>query len=237
MVFFLSVQIILLEVIKMDNSNTKSDQVKLTEHLSALLDDEAGSFEQRRVLDELRKDDSLSQKLSSYALIGETMRSDHSQTQVAGASFLAGIHEKIEAEPEYHSIQLEEPKKANSSAWLRPVGGFALAASVAAIAVLGFQNYKLGQGLPSVEQTAFITAQTQPSPSKEQLSESAMKSATIVSAATLVAANDSKVNETNYQQADASMRSYLKRFVDSHMQYASTTAFVPSVRVIAYADY
>ena len=230
----------------MDNSNTNSDQVILTEHLSSLLDDEAGSFEQRRVFDELKGDDALCQKLSCYALIGETMRSGSSQGQVVGENFLSGIHDEISNEPEYHNIQLENnPKSVKSNSWLRPVGGFAMAASVAAIAVLGFQNYQLANqqdlGSQSIDQTSLINAQSKPSKPKEQLSVVDMKSAKVVSAATLeretIAANDSNVSDISYQQADASTRSFLKRYVDSHMQYASTTAFVPSVRVIAYADY
>ena len=56
-----------------------------------------------------------------------------------------------------------------------------------------------------------------------------------------VAPADSKNNMTqdkeDYKQANAHARSFLKRYVDSHIQYASASTFVPSVRVIAYADY
>ena len=49
-----------------------------TEFLSALLDDEAGEFEQRRLLDELNKDAELGQTLSRYALMAEVMRAGNS---------------------------------------------------------------------------------------------------------------------------------------------------------------
>ena len=49
-----------------------------TEFLSALLDDEAGEFEQRRLLNELNKDAELGQTLSRYALMGEVMRAGNS---------------------------------------------------------------------------------------------------------------------------------------------------------------
>ena len=44
------------------------------EFLSSLLDDEAGDFEKRRLLDELTKDDELAQTFTRYALMGEVMR-------------------------------------------------------------------------------------------------------------------------------------------------------------------
>ena len=115
------------------------------------------------------------------------------------------------------------------------------AASVAAIAVLGIQNYQLSGAL---DQTT-IAANSQKSKTmiaqKGQLTKSEMAEATQVSATTLVAAtsipsNDSMEAKQEYAQADTQTRSLLKRYVDSHMQYASTAAFVPSVRVIAYTD-
>ena len=234
----------------MDNSKLLSEHITLTEHLSALLDDEAGSFEQRRVLNELVSDASLRQKLSGYALIGESMRSEDMQSMpVAGSDFLSAIHDKIQDEPDYHHVELESQHAPSSNvksknAWLRPLGGFAVAASVAAVAVLGFQNYQLQNNLGALQtlataQTSSVSANNKP---KTQLSAAEMDSAKVVSAADMVAAKDAgrksgADNESDvYQQADANTRSYLKRYVDSHMQYASR-ALLPSVRVIAYADY
>ncbi len=211
----------------MNKSKSNTGQVKLTEHLSALLDDEAGSFEQRRVLAELIVDDKLRDKLSHYALIGESMRSEASQLTVT-SNFLSGIHAQINDEPEYHQIQLKDKQTTESkNSWLRPVGGFAMAASIAAIAVLGVQNYQ--DKSHSLDQS-IINTQTTLTPEKEQLSKAEMEAATVVSATAVTDSN-------TYSLADAKTRSYLKRYVDSHMQYASSTSFFPSVRVIAYADY
>jgi len=227
----------------MDNSN---NTISMTEHLSAILDDEAGSFEQKRILDELKNNQNLSKKLSSYALIGETMRSgdmDNSAITL-GASFLAGIHEKLETEDQYHDVHVgieaqSDNKQSNSKTWLRPVGGFALAASVAAIAVVGFQNYQQLNQSSGVTGSEQITQSdtTTVKPQKEQLTQSEMDAAMTVPATTLIAANEEIVTENDtFKHADAKTRSLLKRYVDSHMQYASTASFVPSVRVIAYTD-
>lgn len=212
--------------------SSSSEPTSLTEHLSALLDGEAGSFEQRRVLDELKSDDSLRKKLSSYSLIGETMRSGQATTVTAGASFLAGIHEKIEAEESYHHVEVANDR--SSGSWLRPAGGFALAASVAAVAVIGFQNYQQTTNRADVV-TASIETNVLP---KNKLSVEEMESAIVVSADKIstdvnkVALNDSSI----YSEADSRTRLLLKRYVDTHMKHASSTTFVPSVRVIAYAD-
>lgn len=205
----------------------------MIEHLSALLDDEAGDFEKKRVLDELKASEKLRNKLSSFALIGETMRSVNVEKPAinAGASFLSGIQGRIEAEGEYKNIQLLEKHKENenSKSWLRPVGGFALAASVAAIAVLGIQNYQLSNSSGVI---ADSTQQNQAPGFKFQEEQLAKTEATSVMPAT-----NKGVNMEEYAQANSQTRSLLKRYVDSHMQYASNTTFVPSVRVIAYADY
>ena len=239
-------------------TDTNSTNVSLNEHLSALLDGEAGSFEQRRVLDELTTSKSsiankeLCEKLASYSLIGESMRSASSAdaTMITGSSFLAGIHDRIDAEPEYHQIQLQDTatSEAKNSSWLRPIGGFALAASVAAIAVIGVQNYQQNPAQVPVVASALST-DAPAAPQKTQLSVAAMKSATVVSAAELVekagkAEKEIAMVETKratgdklYRRADARTRALLKRYIDSHMQFASNPTFVPSVRVIAYSDY
>ena len=222
----------------MDNNNIKKSTptpVSLTEHLSALLDNETGSFEQRRVLDELKSNGDLRQKLSSYALIGEVMRTTE-VTATADSGFLAGIQTQIESEDEYHQVELvkatnDSVNDTHNSSWLRPVGGFALAASVAAIAFFGFQNFQQDNG--NMIDTGLTTAaNTTPTAlDSSDLSEEKMAVATVVSATQIASAS---ANE--YQQADARTRMLLKRYVDSHLQYASNTAFVPSVRVIAYAN-
>ena len=242
-------------------TDTNNTNVSLNEHLSALLDDEAGAFEQRRVLDELTTTTSstankeLCEKLASYSLIGESMRSASSAdaTMITGSSFLAGIHDKIDAEPEYHQVQLQDTatSEAKNTSWLRPIGGFALAASVAAIAVIGVQNYQQNPAQAPVI-ASVLSTDAPAAPQKTQLSVAAMKSATVVSAAELVekaektekAEKEIAMVETKkttgdklYRRADARTRALLKRYVDSHMQFASNTTFVPSVRVIAYSDY
>ncbi len=220
----------------MGKNNIKTTPtITLTEHLSALIDDEAGSFEQRRVLDELKSNDELKQKLSSYALIGNVMRSGEADV-ASSAGFLAGIHEKLEQEEVYNQAPaLAQIKKGdhqsandNKRGWLRPVGGFALAASVAAIAVLGIQNYQQSPSNPFNAGAVTTTQVEQSEKNTEVASFMKPEPKTMI-------ANHMAV-PSKYKQADAHTRQLLKRYVDSHIEFASNSAFVPSVRVIAYAD-
>jgi len=243
------------------STNDTKQRVTLAEHLSAMLDDEAGTFEQKRVLDELKTDTALAKKLAHFALIKETLHSREASSVYAGASFLEGIHDKLEAEPEFTSHALDDaisssessitPSSAdsgtkNSKGWLRPVGGFAMAASVAALAVIGFQNY-LGNtqsdNSPAIETLAKsdMDDTTTVATAKNQLTQAQMDSAVLADTGSVVSPETTDQNDKlaalDYRQADAQTRTLLKRYVDSHMQYASSSAFVPSVRVIAYSDY
>ncbi len=163
------------------------------------------------------------------------MRSTKPAT-VAGPSFLASIHEQIALEDQYHDVQVHDSTSANDAAnpqksWLRPVGGFALAASFAAIAVMGVQNFQLNNQL--AEQTTTIAA--------TQTLQKEIQTAAATPVVKLAPVENKQENEQQnkqeYRQANAHARSFLKRYVDSHVQYASTSTFIPSVRVIAYADY
>ena len=176
------------------------------EHLSAVLDGEAGEFEQRRILDELTKDNNLQLSLSHYALIGETMR-DEKQSAIASSDFLKGIHAGIDEEPEYSNVQIVEDKAVNDASWVRPVTGFAVAASVAALAVVGMQSFMSGSGS-----------------SESSLAESGQASAisTVMAKANI------------YRHPDKKTQTLYKRYLDSHVQYASTTSMMPSIRVVSY---
>lgn len=209
--------------------------ISMSEHLSALLDDEAGSFEERRVLDELKSDKALSSKLANYALIGETMRAGESQQPalMLGSSFLDNIHEQIEHEDQFDNIMLDQAQTAqaatntvasNSSSFIKPFGGFALAASLGALAFMGLQNIGVLNG-PTSEPNNIVD-KTGPTAIVEA-TPNASSSEPIPTLAS---------NTDEYIDADARTRSMLKRYVDSHMQYTTTSTFVPSVRVIAYTD-
>jgi len=218
---------------KREMSNSESP-ISMKEHLSALLDDEAGSFEERRVIDELKSDPDLSKKLANYALIGETLRTSKSEQAalVLGNSFLDSIHEKLEQEDQFDQVLIgkiesnqvaQKTSLENKPSVLRPIGGFALAASVGALAFMGLQNIGLINN-PATQPSNIVN-----SSAPTAIVDSAPVEQTIINA-------ESDSNADQYVDADAQTRSMLKRYVDSHMQYATTSTFVPAVRTIAYTD-
>lgn len=186
-----------------------------TEFLSALLDDEAGEFEQRRLLDELKKDTELGDTLSRYAFIGETMRAGNSgQNMGNGASLLSRIQAELDDEPVYTMpVVPVEPRKTHSYRTL----GIGMAAAVAAVAVGG------------------VLFLQQPHGSGKQ--EQAVAAAVSVPAVqTLASVEDVDVRIRQIGQIDPQTRDVLKQYVAQHVKYASTTAIAPSIRAISYAN-
>jgi negative regulator of sigma E activity len=178
----------------------------IAEHLSAVLDGESGKFEQRRVLNELGENDELQTSLSCYALIGETMR-DRKQSSIVDSSFLKGIHDELHTEPGYSQVHVAEKKVINGSpAWARPMVGFAMAASVAAIAIIGVQS--------SIVLTGGSNSGSSIASNQQQI--------------------DTAMTNKLAIHPDEKTQDLYKRYLDSHVKFASTTPIMPSVRVASY---
>lgn len=196
------------------------------EFLSALLDDEAGEFERRRLLDELKKDDEMGQTLSRYAFIGEAMRVSNGQRMGTGVSLLSRIQDELADEPAYEQPVVQMPvnrKPASAPVPSWRWAGMGLAATVAAVAVGGMLF--LNQPRQTV-QTAMNPA---PAAVAEQAPAQAAP-ATQVAAATA----DERIRQVG--RIDPQTRDILKQYVAQHVKYASTTAIAPSIRAISYAN-
>ncbi|WGZ96328.1 MAG: sigma-E factor negative regulatory protein [Candidatus Thiothrix putei] len=193
------------------------------EFLSALLDDESGEFERRRLLDELKKDDALGQTLSRYAFIGETMRASKGQPMGQGISLLSRIQDELADEPAYAPDNVVAmPARANTTAAPSRVQayrwfGMGMAATVAAVAVGGLlffnqpttPNAQMAAALPA---TAPVNATT----------------------STVVADADTRIQQVG--RVDPQTRDILKQYVAQHVKYASTTVIAPSIRAVSYAN-
>ncbi len=106
-----------------------SDQKKET--LSALFDGETNEFETRRLLAEL--DEESRALWQRYQLIRDsannTLTESHFSMDISGS-----VAAEIAAEPAIRQ------KKSDKESWFKPVVGFAAAASIAFVTVLGVQN-------------------------------------------------------------------------------------------------
>lgn len=200
--------------------------VSKEELLSALLDDEAGDFERRRLLDELKKDDELGQTLSRYAFIGEAMRAGQGQRLSSGKSLLARIQAELDAEPAFeannvvsmptHPAANDAPAPATVLKQVRTFRWLAMAATLAAVA-MGAALFLQQPQQPSVQTAAALPA-TMPS------------SAT---AAEMVSV-DERIQQLG--QVNPQTRDMLKQYVAQHVKYASTTVIAPSIRAVSYAN-
>ncbi len=186
-----------------------------TEFLSALLDDETGEFEQRRLLDELKKDDELGDTLSRYAFIGEAMRAGNSGQRMGnGTSLLSRIQAELDDEPVYTlPVVSAKPHKTYSYRTL----GMGMAAAVAVVAVGG------------------VLFLQQPHPSDKQASV-AVVPASAPAVQALASAEEVDVRIRQIGQIDPQTRDVLKQYVAQHVKYASTTAIAPSIRAVSYAN-
>ena len=122
------------------------------EQCSAFIDNEIGP----KALSDLVPSGDLLQR---YQLIGEAMKGDLCDASLVDVS--AAVSLAIENEPTYSKVQEKISQKSSSSqpwfnlsAWLRPVGGMAVAASVAIVMVLVMnqpETTESGIGAPAAQ--------------------------------------------------------------------------------------
>jgi negative regulator of sigma E activity len=134
-----------------------TDPVK--EQLSACLDGELPEAELDLLLKQVHRDARLQQSVGRYALISEVLRAG--ATPMASAGFASRISQAIAAEPDDQVAPVVSgvPRKFQMPSWVRPVGGAAIAASVAAVAVMILQP-RIGPN-PQTEGTTPIIASNQ----------------------------------------------------------------------------
>ena len=103
------------------------------EALSALLDGELDEQDRGVLLDRMADDAELRERWGRYSLIGDVMRGE-----AAAVDGLAGrVRAAVEAEPTVLAPPGPSAPEPSAAAWWKPVGGLALAAGLATVAVLG----------------------------------------------------------------------------------------------------
>lgn len=197
---------------------------KLTEHLSAVFDDEATDFERRRVLDEVSKDQEMQTVWSRYALIGETLREKPAHIQ-DGGEFLQALHARLEDEPAYDIAVNDsqesyvEKSPTEKRGWLRPVAGMAAAVAVVSVAMITMQDFN--SGMESQEMAANTNTVT-----SDQVAEAPVH---VISATTIA---EKQAERARIAELERERR--MQRYLASHIEYASRSTIAPTVRTIAY---
>jgi sigma-E factor negative regulatory protein RseA len=133
----------------MSTTDSTAQPLHHGETLSALHDGEAHELELRRLLRDLDRGDSESRELTGAWYRLQLMRSAmHGEELVPAVDLLAGVKAAIDADPE-----TEAPAAAP---WRRAIGSFAVAASMAAIVVLGGQQLGVNGGAGDSERVASL---------------------------------------------------------------------------------
>jgi len=104
-----------------------SDEIH--EQMSALIDDELSDVEQPLLLGRLQRDSELRERLGRYQLIGEVMRG---VADIATLGVANRVQRVLQQDAEGQVPYIPKRKGFN---WWKPVAGFAVAASVALVAV------------------------------------------------------------------------------------------------------
>jgi sigma-E factor negative regulatory protein RseA len=121
------------------------------ESLSALMDGEADELEIRRVLNQLDKDDELSDSWKNYHLMGSLMRDEGFDS----IDLTQGINSVLDGElapsgaVDASALKSVEGSTAKDqrSAWYKPLTSVAVAASVTLAVLLGVQSIEPNDGL------------------------------------------------------------------------------------------
>ncbi len=135
-----------------DKRNNRTDET-LREQLSALLDDELELDASRFLLSRLQHDQSLSRTLDRYQLIQQCLRQE-SLERLGDQRLRTRVRAALESTPQ------ETPRKLarHGSPWLRPLGGVAVAASVALMAIFGVDGLRQ-TGSPAMDMSSTLARQ------------------------------------------------------------------------------
>ncbi|MBK8455234.1 MAG: sigma-E factor negative regulatory protein [Thiofilum sp.] len=195
------------------------------ELLSALLDDEAGDFERRRLLNELKQDDELVATWRRYALTGEVLRKSHAPVQKR--DFLAGIHAAIDDEIATPNIVptpiVTEANLAKVTPMWRTVMQYGAAASLGAVIMAAGLMFNNAANTPNPVAEVAVSAPVTP----------VVVQAVAFNTAELPVAPSAKTARS-ISRLDPKTQALLRSYIKDHIRYASTTSVVPTVRAVSY---
>jgi sigma-E factor negative regulatory protein RseA len=126
---------------------------KTGEQLSAMVDGECETSEQRWMLRRLSADKDLKALWQRYHLISDAVKNNLPTAVDAG--FADRISRAIDADPPPARTRFST---STGYSWYKPVTGFALAASVAAVAVLAFRLIDISDSPASDDGSRFLAA-------------------------------------------------------------------------------
>lgn len=182
----------------------------IREQLSALTDDELSDAERPLLLGRLQRDPQLRACLGRYHLIGEVMRGGDVEAATLGVA--DRVQQALADDAPLHAAA----HRAGRQPWWKPVAGFAVAASVALVAVLAVTSLRTGNDPAQV-----------PSLASNQPSGPAI-------------ATVSRVSETagdRWERLDPHIDKRLSGYLVNHNEYAASRGVqgvMPYVRIVGH---
>jgi sigma-E factor negative regulatory protein RseA len=178
---------------------------ELDSQLSAMFDNELAAAECELLARRLSRDEDLKARWSRYAAIGATIRAEGGLR--LNSNLAVRVNNAISAEPAVAVARAIEPirdKTRNATPrWLMPLGGVALAASVAAASIL-FLRYE--SPMPPVAQSLPVTS---------------MSNQTLVAKSAVPAAPDSYTVPKTLSRRSIVPSTQLANYVVAHSEFSS----------------
>jgi len=125
---------------------SNNDLNKNAEELSALMDGEVSELELRRVLKNIEQDQALCQKWSRYQMASAVLRRQTEAQEMAWlqVDISSRVEQALQQEP---APSLPKTERKLATGWFgKPLANVAVAASVSAAVILGWQNFATGPG-------------------------------------------------------------------------------------------
>ncbi len=183
------------------------------ELLSRVLDEDISEFETQRILKEMKSNDALRSTLYRYNVIGYAIR-DELPKQI-NSNFVHNVMSKLTDEemsvPEFNGdSEIEKENHAKDAGRFKTAIGLAIAASVAVVSFVSFQNYV--QTNNETTTTAIVADRVVEESDIQRVSSEDLQ------------------NFISNPEAAASFNSYIM----NHAEYASPRVSVPHVRIVGY---
>lgn len=210
--------------------------------ISALMDGELAPTDSDKLIDELQRDAGLRRSWERYHLIGDALQShlpDRLGRDFAGRVAAALADEPVVLAP--RQVSRKVPKVAKLPPLLKHMGGFAVAASVTAVTILGIQSiYQQESAAPQVASapsTSVPSTQAEP-----QLAEAvpiqSSPAPQLASISSVPAAEDfAQVISTSWGLGQPAVESKLNRYLTNHNKYTTYTGMqgmYPQARIVGY---
>lgn len=186
---------------------------EIREQISALVDDELTDLERPLLLGRLQRNAELRARMGRYQLIGDVIRGG--VTQASGLGIAARVQEALANDPATEDAAVmtapAAPQVTPRRFW-KPVVGFAIAASVALVAVLSFQNLQ-----PSTPETTQLAVTRTDTPPSVQISS----------------------REAQWDRIEPQVEKRLSGYLVNHSEFAASygmQGLTPYVRIVGFED-